>query len=157
MIDIRNGSITCQEKVVISRHIHLAEIMSAYSENGPAISGNPYMPSIKYVSGFTTTCGGLKFEVTAQFKDDEIDYAILKPIEGPASTASWEEVSKNLLKEEIQMIEHAVEIELGRSPVRKAPLHRLWRFAWGEIEAVAETKSFQCGLFVYYRNRNRTT
>lgn len=152
MINPDDGSVLCDNGLLILR-CHTPEQLASLDYHGDLISSrNPHSSDISYITGATTIIGTVEFEATIEFHKIEIRKIFFKMRHGPASRASWDDVSEKKLKEEVKLIEAAATAELRKPPDRKGHLLRSWLFSWGEIQAAAETKSFQCGLYLTYKS-----
>ncbi|MCG6118883.1 MAG: hypothetical protein MEQ07_11955 [Aquimonas sp.] len=152
MINPDDGSVSCESGIFISRH-HTPDQLGKLDAHGElSMSKNPYLSEISYITGATSIIGETEFELTIEFHNERIKRIFFKMRHGPASESSWDEVSEMKLKEELKLVEVAATAELRRPPDRKRHFFRSWDFSWGEIQAAAESKSFQCGLFLMYRS-----
>lgn len=151
MINSDDGSVLCESGLLISRYHTPGNLISQDKHGKLVVSKNPHLSEISYITGATTAVGHIEFEATIECRNDEIKQIFLKTRHGPASLASWDEVTEDKLKEEFDLVKSAATAELQKSPNRKRSLFCSWHFPWGEIQVVAEEKSFQCGLFLKYR------
>jgi len=149
-IDSNNGTLYQAAGPSIDRRTTLRELMAAAEDLNLTFQKNSNVNTITYVYGATAEIQGLSFTISIHFCGNTIDYIFLKNHDGPASSADWDTINEDLLRKEVKILSEAMTNELQLPPKRLSSMRSDWKFSWGTVKVMAETRSFNCGVYVAY-------
>lgn len=125
----------------------LDEVLGLYT--WPAVRKNPYVPSLVTIACPDEQIAGYGvFVLSMTFENGRLRSLNMRWNEGPMSGLTWETVSEESLREEINALADAVESLLGHKPFKKRNFYAEWQTDWGKVYASGETKSYASGIYL---------
>lgn len=145
MINLVKGTITCNAMIisVASDYTH----MNALGENRLVEKRNDLSGGAPYFY-FETIEKDMRIGVTISMIKENVEWILLRWLDGPCTSKGWDDVSEKGLKDEYRTLINFVEKKAGRAPDSKKNWQCAWRFNWGQVKVSYEPRSFEVAIFL---------